>query len=322
MTDKYDVYDVTAIASILEQLGTKEKFWFKGYWDGFDDNWLFKYSRDNTGEHWSEKAAESICYALGLPHAIYHLAKSIDRPGVITKNLIPSGNSMIMGNQLLHSMNPTVYPEPNVASETFMHVTEHTISSIFEAFNEYGVLPPNEFKNNEAHTPYNMVSPEGLDASDVFCGYLLLDALISNQDRHHENWAIIETLDDKRFLCPTFDHAASLGRELTDNERKERLNTNDSYRKVDHFVTRAKSEIYASSGNKERLSTIDAFFESVKKRQNAKSYWLSRLRELSDEKVISIFRMMPNYAITQVARDFGVAMILANKKRLLKDERA
>lgn len=94
-----DVYDVTAIASILEQLGTKEKYWFKGYWDNFDENWLFKYSRDKTGEHWSEKAAEQLCVALGIPHAEYHLAKSNQREGVITKNLVSPRFSMVLANK-------------------------------------------------------------------------------------------------------------------------------------------------------------------------------------------------------------------------------
>lgn len=329
MDKSFDVYDVTALASILEQLGTKEKFWFKGYWDDFDEDWLFKYSRKKTGEHWSEKIAEQLCGLLEIPHAEYYLAESKGRLGVITKNLVPNGYSMIMGNQLLYAVNPQEYPQPENKC-SFMHIREHTIDSIFGALTEYHVLPPGEFKyyDNQTYesydlkppTPNNMISPEGMDACDVFCGYLMLDALISNQDRHHENWAILEDQKGKRYLCPSFDHAASLGRELLDDERTERLKTKDRGRQISHFVSRATSEIFSASGTKKPLSTLDAFFESVKDRALTKKYWLSRLETLSEKQIISLLDRIPDRLITPVARDFAVAMIFENKKRLLEYE--
>lgn len=314
MSDIFEIYDITAIASILEQLGTKEKFWFKGYWDNLEEDWLFKFSRDNTGEHWSEKAAEQLCLILEIPHAEYHLAKSKERIGVITKNLVPEGYSMIMGNQLLYTMNPSAYPEPEINEEAFMHTKEHTLDSIFQAFRGNDVLPPENLQN------YNML--EGIDAAGVFSGYLMLDVLISNQDRHHENWAILETTDGKYHLSPTFDHAASLGRELLDEEREERLLSKDKYRQVAHFVSRAKSEIFNSSSLQKPMSTIDAFYESVKERVEVKDIWLSKLDVLSKEEIISIFERIPDEVITPKAREFSVEMILANKRRLLEDERS
>ena len=47
-------------------------------------------------------------------------------------------------------------------------------------------------------------------ASDVFVGFILLDAWFANQDRHHENWGALR--DDVLRLAPTFDHGASLAR--------------------------------------------------------------------------------------------------------------
>ena len=43
-----------------EQMGSKEKFWFRKP-DGAD--WLFKFPKENTGEHWSEKIACEIARA-------------------------------------------------------------------------------------------------------------------------------------------------------------------------------------------------------------------------------------------------------------------
>ena len=47
----------------------------------------------------------------------------------------------------------------------------------------------------------------------------MLDALIGNTDRHHENWGILVRRGRGVLLgevAPSFDHASSLGRELRD----------------------------------------------------------------------------------------------------------
>jgi hypothetical protein len=54
----------------------------------------------------------------------------------------------------------------------------------------------------------------------------MLDALIGNTDRHHENWGLVlqGTSDHQDLrLAPTFDHASSLGRNETDERREARL---------------------------------------------------------------------------------------------------
>ena len=56
--------------------------------------------------------------------------------------------------------------------------------------------------------------PTTFGAFDAFAGYLLFDALIAHGDRHDRNWAVIVPPPGAReteALCPSFDHAASLG---------------------------------------------------------------------------------------------------------------
>lgn len=67
----------------------------------------------------------------------------------------------------------------------------------------------------------------GRPAVEDFAGYLVLDALVANVDRHHENWAVLVARRGARrcVLAPTFDHAASLACGLTDEARIERLRT-------------------------------------------------------------------------------------------------
>lgn len=295
----------------LEQLGTKEKFWF--YFQGDEETkWLFKYSRENTGEHWSEKVAETLCEELNIPHVTYELAICGGRYGIVTRNVIPKNSRMVMGNEVLHKNSPNAYPKSENDSERFVRVKEHTVNRVLGCLDSK-TLPPNINSYDTSH----------LSASDVFCGYLLLDALISNQDRHHENWAVIVDQDTGyQYLCPTYDHAASLGRELLDTERHERLTTKDINRKVPKFVAKARSELFRLKTDKKPLLTCDAFYIAVENRNTAKSHWLAKLRDLTEDKIMAIFSRIPSEMITETAKEFAIEMVLENRKRLLEDERA
>ncbi|EGR0778222.1 hypothetical protein EW121_05875 [Vibrio cholerae] len=304
----FEIKRIKVSPHIYEQLGTKEKFWFA--FKGANVQTLFKYSRENTGEHWSEKVAEQLCKKLGIPHVSYEMAQMNERMGVITNNIIPDMCRMIMGNEVLHADSPTAYPKPEEKTQQFVRVKEHTVSRVLGCLDKSDIEPP------------SWESVQGLNAGDVFCGYLLLDALISNQDRHHENWAIVINVQTQRkYLCETYDHAASLGRELLDAERQERLLTNDRNRKVETFVTKARSELFKLKTDKKPLLTTDAFFVSIEKREKAKQFWLDRLIKLTDADIRGIFDSIPTEVISELAREFAYQMVLENKKRLLADDR-
>ena len=44
----------------IESLGGKVKFWFQISEDRGVTDWLFKYPRPDTGEHWAEKIAAEV----------------------------------------------------------------------------------------------------------------------------------------------------------------------------------------------------------------------------------------------------------------------
>jgi len=74
-------------------------------------------------------------------------------------------------------------------------------------------------------------------------GYLMLDTLIGNQDRHDENWGFVLCLDRSRrvTLAPTFDHASSLGRNESEKNRMRRLETKDRGDSVEAYAARTRS---------------------------------------------------------------------------------
>ena len=76
--------------------------------------------------------------------------------------------------------------------------------------------------------------------------YLVLDALIGNTDRHHENWGILRERHGKQrrdTVAPSFDHASSLGRELRP-ERRELLLEGS---RIGEYVERGRGAIFRSA---------------------------------------------------------------------------
>lgn len=223
MTDLYPIIQLDDDAPDLpEQQGTKTKYWLH-----MDERpYLFKIGRANTGENWAEKVACELCTLLGLPHAHYEFAVWMRNKGILSEAIVPSGGRLVMGNELLAEIHST-YPE-----QQRYKVQDHTLGRIVALLNNPEILLPMNWK-----PPSNAIH----NAVDVFLGYLLLDAWIANQDRHHENWGVIHY--DEIYLAPTYDHVASMGQNESDSKRKELLTTRDRTRHISHYVEKARSAI-------------------------------------------------------------------------------
>ena len=230
----------------IEYLGTKRKFWFTV--DG--RRFLFKAEERGTGEDWAEKVVCELARLLGLPHIEYELAHEFEgakpiQPGVICPTFVPRPLVLILGNQLLYVRDPQ-YP---VKSAVKYGVSAHTVDAVA------AVLP----LLNAPSPVWMEHAPAGIStALGVFVGYVMLDAWVANQDRHHQNWGAI--LDDSQIsLAPTYDHGASLARNLTDEERKARLQTRDQNQSVEHFAARARSGFYHAIQDKKTLLNAGRF---------------------------------------------------------------
>ena len=290
------------VANSLEQLGTKPKFWFR---DERSVNCLFKEVRKGTGEDWSEKVASELCELLGLPHATYELAVWQDKRGVVTPTFVPPGARLVLGNELLAKIVPG-YP-----ASRFM-VRQHTLGVVRRIIAQPMVRSPLGFSGLP-----------GIDSAvDVFVGYLMLDAWIANQDRHHENWALVVSGKGEVHLAPSYDHASSLGRNESDEDREDRLTTRDTGRSMEHYVGRAKSAFFASPSGKKPLLTLEAFQAAARSRPSAATAWLLRLEQVSLRKTRSLLEAVPPDRITPVAIDFAQKMLELNRKRLLESREA
>jgi hypothetical protein len=125
------------------------------------------------------------------------------------------------------------------------------------------------------------------------------------------------------FLAPTFDHGASLARNITDKERDERLTTKDAARSVTAFARRARSAFYpepgAAGAPTRPLSTYDAWLAFSRRCPVAKSAWLSRLNVINDNTVNELLGRIPEIRLTPRGREFTARLLSENRARLLEE---
>lgn len=150
-----------------EALGSKRKFWYQ--YNGNGPSWLFKYPREGTGEHWAEKIAAELAGHLRIPHATVQLARFRGIYGSATSSFARGRRALIHGNQLIAGKVLGYDPEKR------FHNADHTLDNVWRALE--GVLQPASASNI---------------AKRRFAQYLVVDALIGNTDRHHENWGVLQ----------------------------------------------------------------------------------------------------------------------------------
>ncbi len=282
----------------IEQLGTKRKFWFD------DKHRLFKQGRPGTGEDWAEKVACGLCVLLGLPHAHYDFATWRGRPGVVTDSFLPPRWRLVQGNELLAKAHPDYLTQKRYERR------QHTVSAFIRVGKISRIEPP----------PGYAFPPPLRVAADVMVGYLLLDCLIGNQDRHDENWGLMVLAGSplRVALAPSYDHASSLGRNETDERRRFRMTTNDRGAGVESFCARARSAFYGAPHAGKTITTLDAFAAASRLRPPAAEYWREQVARLGAADFDAILRKVPPGLISEAAIDFALRMLDVNQARLLK----
>lgn len=291
-----------------EQLGTKEKFWVRHPRPGDADEWLFKLPRPGTGEHWAEKAAAEIARVLGIPHAVVELARRGDDVGSLSLSFAPRTSdrrSLILGNELLTTIDASYRRTEN---KPRAHAVELVLRFLARAVDATPTGTPHDHRLT--------------NAADVFAGYLMLDALIGNTDRHHENWGVltpIKSLGKAAELAPSFDHASSLGREICDEERMDRLRTKDRRRTVERYCARGRSPFFApATAGGRALSPREAFEVAAHVRPGAAEVWLGRLETTEPRALHETIERIPDSLASGPAKHFAMSMLDCNRRFLLE----
>lgn len=291
MSDKYQIIEVNPEWTVRpEEMGSKKKFWYQPSEDP-SSLWLFKYPHGGAGQHWAEKIAAEVASLLQIPHATVELATYKGVYGSVTKSFATKGRSLHHGNQLLeivlHDYDGTM---------TY-NQSSHTLTNILKVLEQM------------------FVPTEARQAKLQFASYLVLDALVGNVDRHHENWGILSWQDKGQWsveLSPSFDHASSLGRELLDDRRDQYLGED----RVKNYSERGRGAIYWSNHDRYGPSPVELVRKGIDTFPDTFRPALSDLSLLHVGKVVEIVTRIPESWMSSSARQFAISLICYNVGQL------
>ena len=303
MSDLFPIYQLTEEMKIVtdrpKQLkGVLNKSWYEHPELGLC---LFKAATSprmpipNVRNDWSEKVVYEISKLLDLPAARYEfaLAWNEERQSFIEGSLsiycLPSGFESIAGGDFLTSSirdYETSYPSS--------YSVENVLTSLVQ---------------NEVGCPQNWAKIPGIDrATDLFVGYLALDAVCTGVDRHPNNWEVMLG-DGKLDLVPSFDHGSSLGGNLSESTRA-------TIAASDFDPNLMKSAFWNNAG---RVNPIQAFEIAANLYPDAAQIWLGRLIQIDFHQIEAIFDRVPVERITATAAKFAQDLLEANRNRILSN---
>lgn len=267
-----------------EEMGSKRKFWYRHQGQG-EGEWLFKYPREGTGEHWAEKIAAGIAELLEIRHATVELAIFEGVRGSATESFVDDEDELVHGNQMLEW-----FVRGYVAKRRYGQ-SSHTLKNIWQVLDEI-------FSESEAKMQVNLCIAE----------YLVPDALIGNTDRHHENWGVLFKLpgeDLEWLLAPSFDHASSLGRELRDERRNRLLDEN----RVGNYVEKGHGAIFWSEEDRRGPSPLELVRRSTRSYPDFFVPAIENLDRLNQGSLIELVDRVPCSWMSPSARKFAIAQM-------------
>lgn len=280
---------------IGEQMGSKEKWWVRQP----DDTrlWLFKLARvdkrDGTvsGEDWAEWLVHRLAALLDVPTATVIHAVNNGKRGIISRSVLHDDQEYLEhGNSVLSAHSSKYHQSIRRNNPGYTPRAVHAALS--------GIAPP-----QEASWPSNFT------AFDVWAGYLVLDAWVAGQDRHHENWAVIVRGEAKR-LAPSFDHGNALAFQERDKRREHMLNDDRHFQR---WVERGKNRYFAGEPK-----LTDLAFEALTiASPEARAYWKDRVNKLRDEDIQLVVSQVPREILSEEARKFILKLLATTRRRLL-----
>lgn len=297
MSELYPIVDVSDWSlEDSESVGGEEKEWIRAPDGGL---WLFKprTERDGRvqGEDWAEKISTEVARALGIPAARVDLAERGGRSGTVSLSLRRDGWELQHGSVLLAGIVPGHEPKSKDRRG-------HTVENIERVLRGYG--PPVGFD-----------ARVGMNAFEVFAGYLVFDALVANQDRHEENWAVLRPLpgDEPATLAGSYDHGSSLGFNLRDERRALVLGRGGVLAWAERGTAQRFERV--SDG---QLSLVGLARRALARCSSAgQDYWLRAVACCDASTWRTIVERVPN--LSDPARTFVLALLETNQGRLLDE---
>ena len=284
-----------------ERLGSKRKFWFRRE-DGV--RCLFKFPRHDFGEHWAEKVAAEVAGLIGVQCAEVQLARFGDVLGTQSSAFAEPEWLRVHGNEVM------VEGIPGYDGSRGYGRGDHSIRNIASAVSRWA----------ERHD----LDPQSILGE--LASYAILDGLIGNTDRHHENWMFFYHPELRSYqLAPSYDHGSSLGRELQDVSRRVSRSRSDilaSDRVLNYLLGGGSPRgVYIRSDSPKAPSPLVAARLLCRWHPDVARPWLERLEAATERAFRNVIDRVPDEFISPVARDFAHRTLTVSREELLRSAR-
>jgi hypothetical protein len=141
----------------------------------------------------------------------------------------------------------------------------------------------------------------------------VLDALILNTDRHHENWGVLRRVTPNLVqyaVAPSFDHASSLAR----NEPPERLTAwlaDKSLDRAKWYAERpaCRGGIYEHNGDTHGANPLRLVLVAAQQWPRFFEPWRQALATMAPHDLADAVNRVPSEAMSQASKDFALALM-------------
>ncbi|MCY4476066.1 MAG: hypothetical protein OXC83_11635 [Chloroflexi bacterium] len=327
----------------LESRGTRRKFWIlipdEQILPHERNLWLLKFPRKDTGEHWAEKIAAEVGRLIDVDCARVELANCDGELATICESFNPGNwdelyeyyvdESEIADDEYLWTTDTlwsTDIDQIDIEGSIFIPGSEILASRI----DGYDTSPQVRFRQRD-HNVRNIINAvkETINGNDDQAGqdlnrvlislasYAILDGLIGNMDRHHENWEIKDEISNgvRRFsAAPSYDHASSLGRELKDERRTRYLDSNG----VLNYLWRGHGAVFSDDQQKRAPSPLQIAKYISQHWPDYTRPILQRIGSTPDSEFRTTIDRVPTEFMSDIAKEFAYQIIVTSKSELLK----
>ena len=136
-------------------------------------------------------------------------------------------------------------------------------------------------------------------------GYLVLDALILNTDRHHENWGVLRTVHSDHTvayeIAPSFDHASSLARDEPPEKLACWLKEDG---RIEWYMQRATGGIYLEGNSAKGANPYTIAESAMLKWLEYFVYWQNVLDKIEQRELAGIVDRVPDSMMALESRLF------------------
>ena len=294
----------------IERRGARRKFWVTLGDDRTE--WLLKFPRPDTGEHWAEKVAGEVGRLFGINTARVELARAGGELATVCQSFLTDEESSVYDAShsalWLHGSRLLRLADPHYNVRQIRPNRSHNLKAIVAAVR--AVVGVGDAK---------LTSSAGKVWKDL-ASYALLDGLIGNTDRHHDNWMVVYGVDAGNLwmrAAPSFDHASSLGRELTDERRGRVIDSKG----VLNYLRRARGGVFINGERRRAPSPLYLAQLLCRWQPGLAEDWAKRLEAVEDADIQSIIERIPSEFMSDLAGEFAYRVVVTSKAELYRSIR-